>query len=76
MFDFALQPLDCFVFWAQQSGGFDGAELMFERGHERRPVFEHHALQGFEVEMEFADLSLLGEKELVDVFIHVHFHKT
>ena len=36
--------------------------------HERRPVLEHHALQRFEVKLEFADLFLLGEEEFVNVF--------
>jgi hypothetical protein len=72
MFDFALQAVDGFVFLAQKSGGFDNLELMFKGRDERRSVFEHHALQGFKVEMEFANLFLLGEEEFVKVLIHVH----
>ena len=36
---------------------------MLEGGHEWRAVFEHHALEGFQVELKFADLFLLDEEE-------------
>jgi hypothetical protein len=63
--------VDSVVFLAQETGGFNRAELMFERGHEWRAMFEHHALQGFQVELELADLPLLGEEKLVNILIHV-----
>ena len=66
-----LQAADRIVCFAQDSRGFDRAELLLEGWHEQRPVFEHHALERFEVQLEFADLFLLDKEKLVDRrFIH------
>jgi hypothetical protein len=68
---FTLQAADRFVRFAQESRGFNRAQLLRERLDERRPVLEEHALQRFEVKVEFADLFLLAEKQFVNSwFIH------